>query len=107
MTRLRVVLRPEAQSDIERLETWLLLDGADIGTIGDYVDRLMARCRALSEAPGAGRRRDDLRPGLRTIVFERRILIAYRVGAETIEIVNIFSHGRDYEAFYLDDDEGG
>lgn len=107
MMRLRVVLRPDAQSDIEQLESWLLFDGAAIGTIGDYIDRLMARCGDLGEAPGAGRRRDDLRPGLRTVVFEHRILIAYRVNEDHVEILNIFSHGRDYEAFYGEDDEEG
>lgn len=40
-------------------------------------------------------------------MFENRVLIGYVVREHYVEILNIFSHGRDYEAFYLDDDERG
>jgi toxin ParE1/3/4 len=40
-----------------------------------------------------------LEPGLRTIPFERRAVIAYRV-TNAVEITNIFYGGRDYEALY-------
>lgn len=107
MKRLDVRLRPGAEADIERLETWLALEGADIAVIDGYIDRLLERCDAIGDAPGVGRRRDDLRTGLRTVIFEKRILIAYRTHEDRVEIVNIFSHGRDYEAFYDEDDEWG
>ncbi len=39
------------------------------------VDRIEKACRSLSEFPERGTRRDDLRPGLRVIGFERRVAI--------------------------------
>ena len=107
MKRLEVSLRPSAQDDIERLETWLALQGTGPATLDAYIERLLARCAVIGDAPGAGKPRNDLRPGLRTVVFEKRVLIAYRVTESGVEIVNLFSQGRDYEAFYLDDDKRG
>ena len=107
MKRLEVAFRPDAEADVDRLETWLALQGAGLIIIDRYIDRLLARCAAIGDAPGAGRAREDLQAGLRTVVFENRILIAYRVHDDHVEVVNIFSHGRDYEAFYGDDGEGG
>jgi toxin ParE1/3/4 len=42
-------------------------------------------------------RRDDIRPGLRTIGFERRATIAFQVKRAEVVIVRIFYGGQDYE----------
>lgn len=47
-----------------------------------------------------GRRRDDLFPGLRTVPFEGRAVIAYLAREHRVEITNIFYGGQDYEALY-------
>lgn len=65
-----------------------------------YVERIRARGRLISTLPHAGRLRDDLARGLRTVPFERRAVIVYRVVDETVEITNIFHGGRDYAALY-------
>jgi toxin ParE1/3/4 len=107
MKRLEVLYGPDAPLDIGLLEEWLALNGAGLLTIERYVARLRERCERIGALPFGGRARDDLLPGLRTVIFESRILIAYRVNADHVEILNIFSHGRDYEAFYDDGDEQG
>jgi len=48
----------------------------------------------------AGRPRDDLLPGLRTVPFERKAVIACRLIEDRVEITNLFYGGRDYEALY-------
>jgi toxin ParE1/3/4 len=46
-----------------------------------------------------GTRRDGIESGLRTIGFERRVTIAFRVLADdTVEIVTITYAGRDFES---------
>jgi toxin ParE1/3/4 len=65
-----------------------------------YVERIRERCRRITILPHAGRPRDDLAPGLRTIPFERRAVIVYRIVGETVEITSIFHGGRDYAALY-------
>jgi toxin ParE1/3/4 len=45
--------------------------------------------------PKRGARRDDLRPGLRILGFERRAAIALQATAETVVILRILYGGRD------------
>ena len=52
---------------------------------------------ALATFPKRGRRRDDILPGLRTIGFERRVTIAFRVLKTQVEIVTIAYAGRNFE----------
>jgi toxin ParE1/3/4 len=52
----------------------------------------------LTAFPHRGRTRDDLRPGLRTIGFRRRVVIAFAVFEDAVTVVGIFYGGRDYEA---------
>jgi len=48
--------------------------------------------------PYIGVARDDLRPGLRTIGFRRRVVIAFAVTEEAVEVLGVFYGGSDYEA---------
>jgi toxin ParE1/3/4 len=52
----------------------------------------------LAAFPERGRRRDDILPGLRSIGFERRATIAFRVLKTRVEIVSIAYGGRDFES---------
>lgn len=52
----------------------------------------------LAQFPERGRDRSDIAPGLRTIGFERRVLIAFRVLGQMVEIVAILYGGRDIRA---------
>jgi toxin ParE1/3/4 len=65
-----------------------------------YVERIRARGRLIPALLHAGRPRDDLAPGLRTVPFERRAVIVYRIAVEALEITNMFHGGRDYAALY-------
>lgn len=58
----------------------------------------------LETFPERGTRRDDLAPGLRTVGFERRVTIAFRVLPDAVEIVAIAYAGRDFTAEVSDDE---
>ena len=64
---------------------------------GDYIGRIEAACFQLKDFPERGTKRDDLAPGLRTLGFEGRATIAFRVQDGEVEIVRIFYGGRDIE----------
>lgn len=64
---------------------------------GDYIDRIEDACMALATFPKRGKRRDDILRGLRTIGFERRVTIAFRVLKTQLEIVTIAYAGRNFE----------
>ena len=70
-----------------------------------YIRRIRDYCVGFGQFPHRGTARDDLRPGLRLIGFERRVTIAFTVTDDTVLIVRIFYGGRDVAA--LLDDEGG
>ena len=63
----------------------------------EYVKRIREFCDRLEYASERGRRRDDIRPGLRIVGFERRVTVAFVVEAERVVILRIFYGGRDWE----------
>jgi toxin ParE1/3/4 len=92
--------RPAALADLEDVFRGVLRISASPVVARRYVERIRARCRLILTLPHAGRPRDDLAPGLRTVPFERRAVIVYRIIDRTVEITNIFHGGRDYAALY-------
>jgi toxin ParE1/3/4 len=56
--------------------------------------------------PERGRRRDDLRPGLRIIGFDRWVTIAFHVAGDRIIIDRIFYGGRDLTRAFRHPREG-
>lgn len=64
---------------------------------------ILDSCDRLKEFPFVGVARDDLRPGLRTLGFRRRVVIAFAVTDETVEIIGVYYGGRAYEALLTDD----
>jgi plasmid stabilization system protein ParE len=48
--------------------------------------------------PLVGIAREDIRPGLRTAFFRKRIVIAYAITSKTVTILGVFYGGQDYES---------
>ena len=99
MRRLDVVLREDAALDLQRIYDAVAEKSQSLTVARGFVDRILARCQKIGDAPRGGRPRNDLKQGLRTVPFESRALIVYRV-SEVVEIVNIFPRGFDYDAFF-------
>lgn len=57
---------------------------------------------AILVFPLAGRARDDVRPGMRTITFKKRTVVAYEVdessGELMVNVLGVFHGGQDWEA---------
>lgn len=92
----RVVFRPPAEDDLFNLYEYIAARSGPT-VAGGYIDRIEAACLALAAFPERGTRRDDLRPGLRTVGFERRATIVFEVDSEVVRIVRVFFGGRDVE----------
>jgi toxin ParE1/3/4 len=93
---LKVVFRPEAEADLVGLYEYIA-ERSGYRIAGGYIDRIEEACMALATFPKRGTRRDDILPGLRTIGFERRVTIAFRVLKTRVEIVTIAYAGRNFE----------
>jgi toxin ParE1/3/4 len=78
MTKFEVRFRPLAEVDLFALYNYIAQQ-AGHAVAGSYIDRIEAACLALEVFPERGTRRDDIRPGIRTLGFERRATIVFRV----------------------------
>lgn len=53
-------------------------------------------CDALAFGAERGSLRDDIRPNLRVIGFERRISVAFVVEGDRVVVLRLFYGGRDW-----------
>lgn len=104
MKATAVRFRPLAEADLTELYDFIASQ-AGLSVAGGFIDRIEKACLALSHFPNRGRRRDDLRPGLRILGFERRAAIAYVVTGSEVVIARVFYGGRDVELHSLGLDE--
>jgi toxin ParE1/3/4 len=84
-----------ARQDLTQLLDWIAeRAGADIALA--YTERVEAFCEGLTVSSERGHRRDDLRPGLRVVGFERRIAVTFVVTDDEVWILRLFYGGRDW-----------
>lgn len=100
MKRLPVAYRPAALYDLEEIYRGIARASASHDVATGFVTRILARCLKIGDAPHAGRPRDDLYKGLRTVPFDKVAVIAYLVEPKCVRIVGVYYGGRDYEALY-------
>jgi toxin ParE1/3/4 len=100
---LEVYFRPAAEADLVGLYEYIAETAGSTRIAVGYIDRIEAACMALADFPERGTRRDDILPGLRTVGFERRATIAFRVLRKRVEIVTIAYGGRDFESSLRED----
>ncbi|RAU21975.1 type II toxin-antitoxin system RelE/ParE family toxin [Paramagnetospirillum kuznetsovii] len=92
-----IVFRPQAEADLFALYRYIA-EASGRGRAGEYISRVEKACMELALFPERGTRRDDIAAGLRTIGFERRATIAFRVLDQVVEIVAIAYAGREFES---------
>jgi len=92
----RVEFRPAAVADLDNLYSFIARDNPANAIA--FVQRIRRRCMEIADFPEAAPLRDDLRPGLRLLAFERRVVIAYTLADSLVCIGRIFYGGRDIEA---------
>lgn len=84
---------PEAKNDLFDLYDYIA-DRSSSARALEYIERIEKTCMSLDTLPQRGTRSDDLRPGLRLIGFEHRVLIAFRVSSGSVAILRILYGGR-------------
>jgi toxin ParE1/3/4 len=99
--RWAVVWSPEAEADLA--DIWSYYRETAGRQVADTVVRSVGEiCRMLEEHPRAGRARDEIRPGLRSVV-SRPYVVFYRFVA-TLPRSCVSSMGRDLDEIFSDDD---
>lgn len=96
MKQREVVFSPEAIDDLNRLYDWIAsVAGSTVAL--RYTERIETFCMRLDLVSERGVLREDIRPGLRVLGFERRLTVALSVKAETVTIYRLFYGGQNWE----------
>lgn len=100
----RVVFAPEAEAQLVALYRYIMQEAS--GEIAvRFTNAIIEHCEGLAAFPHRGTPRDDIRPGLRTIPFRRRVTIAYAVDAQQVAILGVYYGGQDFAAGWADDEQ--
>lgn len=100
---VRVIFTPEAEEQLVELYRYIAA-AASPDVAAHFTDAIVEFCEGLSQFPRRGVARDDIRPGLRTIAYRKRTIIAFAILEDTIAIIGAFYGGRDYAAILADSD---
>jgi plasmid stabilization system protein ParE len=98
----RIIFTPEARDQLDHLHSYIA-SAADAEIALRFADGILDHIARLSEFPERGTPRDDLRPGMRTLAWRRRVTIAFVVEESDVVVIGIFYGGRDFETLLRED----
>src|SRR3954447_19247165 len=102
--RLPALWSPEALDDIDSL--WDYYSHSAGRPTADKIVREIARVvKTIDDFPFAGRARDEIRAGLRSLTATPQIVF-YRLNDDRPEIVRVLDGRQDIEEIFSDDDGG-
>ncbi len=93
-----VVFSAPAEADLNAIYDYIAeRAGAEIAL--RFIESIEAYCLGFATMPERGTKRDDLRPGLRTVGFRRRATILFQVrrAIRPVAIHGIYYAGRNLE----------
>jgi toxin ParE1/3/4 len=99
-----VVISARAENDLIAIFDYIAAR-AGAGIAGRFTDRIEAYLLGFADTPERGTKRDDLRPGLRTVGFRRRATILFEVdrARRRVVIYGVYYAGRSFEDVTEDD----
>jgi toxin ParE1/3/4 len=90
-------LAPQAKADLEDLAYYVFVESRSLDIADRLIESMSERFLLLGRHPRAGRRRDDLRPGLRTFPIGD-YLVLYRVEDDDVLIQRVVRASRNLAA---------
>ncbi len=91
-----VIFSAEAEMQLQQIETYLA-GRFYPANVERFIESLAQACVSLGIAPHRGTKRDDLIPGLRTIGFEHRVTIYFKLVENEVLIVSVLYGGRTFK----------
>ncbi len=92
-----VILSPLALEDLAEIGDYIAKDNLKAAIT--FVEQLRDCCYSLGNNPRVGRKREEIRPGIRSIT-EGNYVILYRSQAVYIEIVRVIHTKRDINKIF-------
>ena len=97
--KYRLEISERAYDDLQERYLWIRAHAGE--AVADAYDaRIRARIETLRDFPLRGTPHDDLRIGVRSIPFERRLILYYAVAGNQIEILRIVDGVRDQRTLF-------
>lgn len=96
MIRRTVTFTPQAYNDLLNIGDWIA-ERAGTDVAQSYIERLEAYCLGFEFAGERGQRRDDLRPGIRVVGFDRRVAIVFTLSETEVTILRLYYGGQNWE----------
>ena len=90
---LPVVFSRQANRDLIKLENYLAKRFSE-SNADKYVRRIAAECLKIGTAPYRGTIRNEIRPGVRSTGFEKKVAIYFEAGAASVTILRVLYGGK-------------
>jgi len=97
MKKYKLIISNQAILDLN--EIWLYIATDSTVAADKFIDLLYEKCELLKNMPEAGRKRDELLPGIRSLVVYNYIVF-YRKKENCVEIIRILNGYRDVNSIF-------
>ncbi|NLS19649.1 type II toxin-antitoxin system RelE/ParE family toxin [Rhizobium sp. P40RR-XXII] len=99
--KYRVVFSALAEDDLINIYEFIAKDSPSRAL--SFIQRLQEQCKTLKIMADRGPQRESLGPGVRIMVFERRVTAAYLIKNEQVVILRLFYAGQNISSTLLDE----
>jgi toxin ParE1/3/4 len=93
----KAYLSKQAEADLD--DIWLYVAHDSVRNADRLIAGIHRKCEFLTSSPGLGRRRDELRPSLRSFPWGKYVIF-YRLSKEGIEVVRVLHGHRDIDNIF-------
>lgn len=97
-------VRQQARIDIFEIWDYIVTESGNEDTADSFIRKIWQKIEILATQPNMGRKRDDLRKGLRSFGVGR-YLIFYFLLADGVDVVRVIFGGRDLDALSWDEND--
>ncbi|AYG58390.1 type II toxin-antitoxin system RelE/ParE family toxin [Rhizobium jaguaris] len=97
----RVVFSVFAEDDLIGIYEFIAKDSPSRAL--SFVQRLRVQCGTLKTMAARGPQREGLGSGVRIMVFERRVTVAYHIKNEQVIILRLFYAGQNIPSTLIDE----
>ena len=94
---MAVLVSPQIKAELDDIWIYIARESASSNIAGRVVDAITETFVRLSKHPNLGRRRDDLRQGLRSLSAGSYVVI-YRLQGNNVRILHVVHGRRDIKA---------
>ena len=94
--KLQLEYSPNAEINLQEIERYIT-DKNNAGAADGVIDKILARADQLTDMPRAGRARDEIAPGVRSVTSGRYV-IYYRIERSKVQILRVWHSSRDLAA---------